>query len=174
MIEAPVLPRFIVGMPRAASTWLMRSLNEHPDVASFGETAYWGRRHVEPNSDGLYARPELRELASVLKSVPFETIIGRQEPGWMKCITQADLPDIVARALDELAPPVDPGERAHIPVEDTQCVVVLHNHDPVILPDHVVPQLGLFHPLAVLLLRVGVHGGPQSKTGGEQAEKGHR
>ena len=31
------VPRFIVGMGRAGTTWLSKCLNEHPDVAVFGE-----------------------------------------------------------------------------------------------------------------------------------------
>ncbi|MEP3481529.1 MAG: sulfotransferase [Fuerstiella sp.] len=47
---------FIVGMSRAGTTWMAKTLNSHPDVACFGETAFWGRYFVEPNKNGTYDR----------------------------------------------------------------------------------------------------------------------
>lgn len=43
---------FIVGMSRAGTTWLARSLHRHPEITVFGESAYWGRRHVDPVGNG--------------------------------------------------------------------------------------------------------------------------
>jgi hypothetical protein len=40
------IPRFIVGLPRAGTTWMCRSLNEHPDAVAFGDTMFWGDKPV--------------------------------------------------------------------------------------------------------------------------------
>lgn len=50
---------FICGMSRGGTTWLGCCLNEHPEVAVFGETLFWGRYFVEPNADGAYGTKEI-------------------------------------------------------------------------------------------------------------------
>ena len=50
---------FICGMSRGGTTWLGCCLNEHPEVAVFGETLFWGRCFVEPNEDGIYGTKEI-------------------------------------------------------------------------------------------------------------------
>lgn len=45
---------FICGMSRGGTTWLGRCLNEHPEVAVFGETLFWGRCYVKETSTGVY------------------------------------------------------------------------------------------------------------------------
>lgn len=50
---------FICGMSRGGTTWLGRCLNEHPEVAVFGETLFWGRCFIEPNVEGVYGTKEI-------------------------------------------------------------------------------------------------------------------
>ncbi|XAM00173.1 sulfotransferase [Phycisphaeraceae bacterium D3-23] len=59
-------PRFIVGMSRGGTTWMSRVLNTHPDVASFGETLFWGRRYRPTDTQGCWSRDDLDTLADEL------------------------------------------------------------------------------------------------------------
>lgn len=65
--ESETIPRFIVGMSRAGTTWLGKCLNEHPEVAVFGETSFWGRWYVTPNKDGMYDRAQTETIIRRLK-----------------------------------------------------------------------------------------------------------
>jgi hypothetical protein len=109
-LGAELSPRLIAGMPRAGSTWLMRALNCHPDVAAFGETCFWGRGFVQPSGDGNYYRVHLDLVASVLKTASFDTVVGRNEAGWLQNITEQALADVIDSTLNSLAPPVKPGD----------------------------------------------------------------
>ena len=47
-------------MSRGGTTFTMRLMNLHPDVAAFGETAYWGRFWSEPDAEtGQYNRQQI-------------------------------------------------------------------------------------------------------------------
>jgi hypothetical protein len=56
----PEISRFICGMSRGGTTWLGHCLNEHPQVATFGESLYWGRGFVAPNNGKRYTEEEGR------------------------------------------------------------------------------------------------------------------
>ena len=75
--DSPEITRLIVGMPRAATTWLCKTLNGHPDVAAFGETLFWGRRYIEPDEDGGYNDSQLEEIKRHLITGDFlESVLG--------------------------------------------------------------------------------------------------
>lgn len=58
---------FVVGMSRAGTTFVIRLLNQHPDVIAFGETAFWGRRWLAPlNDDGSYSTEQRSALVRAL------------------------------------------------------------------------------------------------------------
>lgn len=57
-------PYFITGMSRSGTSWLVTLLNDHPDVVAFGETAYWGRKYLLPQKEGLYFSQELEKIAA--------------------------------------------------------------------------------------------------------------
>ncbi|MFD2543287.1 sulfotransferase family protein [Lacinutrix gracilariae] len=50
---------FIVGMPRAGTTYLTKVLNNHPNIVCSGETLYYGRKFVTPNDSGNYSEKEV-------------------------------------------------------------------------------------------------------------------
>jgi len=60
--------RFIVGMSRAGTTWLCKALNEHPQVAAFGESMFFGRNWVEPTGEGRYGPEEIARVRAALLS----------------------------------------------------------------------------------------------------------
>ncbi len=105
-----ITPCFIVGMPRSGTTWLLRSLNTHHQIAAFGETAYWGRNYIHPNADGKYDAMHLNQVASILKKNFMDTIMGKNEPGYLKNLQPDDMPGLVDRAFTALKTPVTPGE----------------------------------------------------------------
>lgn len=37
---------FICGMSRSGTTWLKRCLDNHPSIAAFGETGFWGKHYI--------------------------------------------------------------------------------------------------------------------------------
>ena len=108
--EDSIMPRFIVGMPRAGSTWLMRTLNQHVDTAVFGETAFWGRSFIPPDVDQKYGSDRLKHVIEILKRNSLETVVGEKAPGWMQKISREELPLIIDRGLADLQPPVDPAQ----------------------------------------------------------------
>ena len=106
-------PHFVVGMPRAGTTFLVRSLNQHPRVVSFGESRFWGNDWVEPGPDG-YDRAQLETVIERLAANPLDTNIGATGPepdrsGWLSAVGRPDLASIAEKALRPLELPVDPG-----------------------------------------------------------------
>ncbi len=53
---------FIVGMSRSGTHWLAECLNTHADVVVIGETAFWGRKYVQPSDNGTYSHTHLDEV----------------------------------------------------------------------------------------------------------------
>lgn len=102
------IPRFIVGMSRGGTTWMARSLNEHPEVCVFGETQFWARSYVPPNPDGSYDDEKLRRVLELIKQNPLDITVGAEGPGWMKRIKRPDLPAIIDDAFGEVRAPVTP------------------------------------------------------------------
>ena len=103
------IPRFIVGMSRGGTTWMTQSLNEHPQLAVFGESGFWSRRYIEPRPDGLYGPEQLAALSDLMKGVRFDSTVGAEGPGWMQNIRTDDIPALVDSAIAGLSPPVRPG-----------------------------------------------------------------
>jgi hypothetical protein len=102
--------RFIVGMSRAGTTWLSKCLNEQPDAAVFGETAYWGRGFVPPRADGSYGPEELRRVRQWLKTATWIIGLVGQGPGMLRRLTLQNLPDFIDQVMDDVQPPVTPAE----------------------------------------------------------------
>lgn len=56
---------FLAGMSRSGTNWLMRVLNSHPQMTSFGESTYWGRDYKEPGPDGFYEPEQIKRIGEV-------------------------------------------------------------------------------------------------------------
>jgi len=56
---------FLLGMARSGTTWLGRTLAEHPEVAVFGESSFFGRLYVPPGPDGMYGDRELARVRAI-------------------------------------------------------------------------------------------------------------
>lgn len=72
-----VVAGFIVGMARAGTSWLAEALHRHPQMAVFGESAFWGRHYVAPGADGRYSAEGLQRLRQTVGS----THMRSAEPG---------------------------------------------------------------------------------------------
>ena len=105
----PSIPRFIVGMPRAGTTWLCRSLNQHREVAAFGESMFWGKGYIAPTGAGRYDTEEMVRVRKGLSSRPFETTIDVDGSGSMQRIRRTDIPGLVHSSLGGLEH-ASPGE----------------------------------------------------------------
>jgi len=104
-------PRLIVGMSRAGTTWLCKCLNEHPDVAAFGESMFFGRNHLEPRGDGTYGPAELETLQTRLleHGTCIHSVAGRG-PGCLKRVGLDEIAPLVREALSTDAAPLTPAE----------------------------------------------------------------
>ena len=70
-------PRLIVGMARAATTWLCKCLNVHSEVVAFGESLFWGRRFVAPGPDGRYEPEQVESIRLQLRGGGcLESVLG--------------------------------------------------------------------------------------------------
>lgn len=58
---------FICGMSRGGTTWLGHCLNEHPNVAVYGESLYWGHNYIEP-LEGGYSKGQVEQSLNLLAS----------------------------------------------------------------------------------------------------------
>lgn len=107
-------PHFIVGMPRAGTTFMVRSLNQHPRIASFGESRYWGNDWVEPEGTAGYTRVQLQTVVERLATNPLDTNAGEFGPepdraGWLSVVGRPDLRSIAEDSVGALDTPADPG-----------------------------------------------------------------
>src|SRR5437016_163449 len=108
-ISRAVVPRFIVGMPRTGTTWLCQSLNQHPDLAGFGETMFWGKSYIPPDKKGHYDSQSLQKTKASLLAKPFETTIAIPGPGGMKHVGLPELSRILEKTFEDLSN-LGPGE----------------------------------------------------------------
>ncbi|MGH8626360.1 MAG: sulfotransferase family protein [Gammaproteobacteria bacterium] len=92
---------FIVGMSRSGTTWLSKCLNLHEDIASFGETLFWGRGYIHPSAQGKYTPQQLEKVISRLANMrPGPRGDG---PGCLTKETVERWPEIIRRGLSESA-----------------------------------------------------------------------
>ncbi len=98
--KAPVV-RLIAGTPRSATTFLARAMNVHPEIASFGETSFWGREYHQPGPDGAYTTYELKKVVAGLKKYELPVTIGKNKPGNLKKVTKDAIEDIVEHSFSE-------------------------------------------------------------------------
>lgn len=101
----------IVGMPRAATAWLCKSLNEHPEVAAFGESLYWGRRYIEPRGfGGTYTPEQVQQLADRLRSGSCIHDVSGEGSGNLRNISKENFESVVDAVLARLGDSPTPGE----------------------------------------------------------------
>lgn len=101
---------FIVGMSRAATTWLAKCLNEHSQTAVFGENGYWGKLYVEPAEGGRYSAAQVGEILAQQKDGRMVLSVVGEGPGTLRTVTTENIGEFLEGEYDRLAPPVTPGE----------------------------------------------------------------
>jgi hypothetical protein len=100
---------FIAGMSRAGTNWLAKCLNEHPDSAVFGETAFWGRYFVEPGPDGRYTTEQMRGIVERLKTTTVQAF-GTRGPGSLKHVSVDNISSLLDEAFQNCTEPMTPKE----------------------------------------------------------------
>lgn len=92
---------FLVGMSRSGTTWLSKCLNLHEEIASFGETLFWGRGYIHPSAQGKYTPQQLEKVISKLAGMR----VGPQGngPGCLKKETVEQWSEIIRRGLSQSA-----------------------------------------------------------------------
>ncbi len=88
---------FITGMSRAGTTWLSKCLNEHPEAAVFGESAFFGRFFLEPGEQGKYSPAELEKVAAHARE--YIKGLAGGGPGCYKNIKADDADSLVDAAI---------------------------------------------------------------------------
>ncbi len=101
--SSPAQPaRFIVGMPRAATTWLCKCFNERPDTAAFGESMFFGRRYVEPQAGGGYSDQQVQMLLTRYSEGACLQSVRGDGPGALKRVSRDNLAQVLERAFTNL------------------------------------------------------------------------
>lgn len=101
---------FIVGMSRAATTWMCKCLNEHPQVAAFGESLFWGRRFLPPEGDGRYTPAQLEALYDFHKGGTMIHAVVGEGPGNLRRLNRENLPERLREAFDRAGERPTPAE----------------------------------------------------------------
>ncbi len=84
-----------------------RALGRHPDVAVFGETCFYGRLYVPPQTDGTYGAEELEKVRRIQRERDWETTTtdpAGGDPPWQP----GEFAALVDGAIGRLRPPVPP------------------------------------------------------------------
>lgn len=106
-MKQPVV--LITGLPRSGTTWLVQSLNEHPEILGFGETHFFTRRWVRPSRNGRYTSSGLSEVWRNLSSCPFWATVPLRKDlgkkaGWLTRTSFDDLPEVIESARQLAGP----------------------------------------------------------------------
>ncbi len=99
---------FVVGMARCGITPLSRCLNLHPDVAVFGESRFFGRCWVEPETASGYGAAQLERITRVLRQFRWTATVG-DEPGCLRNLSLDGMRDLVAETFARARAPIAPG-----------------------------------------------------------------
>ena len=109
-------PVFITGMPRSGTSWLVASLNAHPDITGFGEAEFFSKRWVAPTRDGSYSDDQLQQILANLRrcffasTVPLAKDLEKQSLGWMRTLSRDDIPKLIDTVEESLELPVRPAD----------------------------------------------------------------
>lgn len=101
---------FIVGMSRAATTWLGKCLNEHSQTAVLGENRFWGKGYIEPASGGRYTREQVESILRAQGDGKIVLAFSGSGPGTLSHVNTDNIGSVLAGGYAHLTPPVTPGE----------------------------------------------------------------
>lgn len=104
----PQRVHFVVGVSRCGITPLSRCLNTHPDIAVFGESRFWGRCYVEPETAAGYSRGQVDQITETLVRHEWGATLGGG-PGCLANLTLESWRSLLASTLADLETPVPPG-----------------------------------------------------------------
>ena len=108
-LEARRPIHFLVGMSRSGITPLSRCLNSHPEIAVFGQSRFWGRCYIKPESPAGLTREQLRELEDLLCSFDWSATLGANDEGRLQHLSLSGLNALIRKTLGALDAPSRPG-----------------------------------------------------------------
>ena len=97
---------FIVGMSRAGTTWMSRCIGKHPDVITFGETSFWGRKYIQPTEKGYYTKKQLTGILNGLK----KTGITSHRVGFLNNVSSGNISYLIDREFSKVREPMSPAD----------------------------------------------------------------
>ena len=76
---------------------MVQRLNEHPAIAAFGESRFWGNDWIEPDDGDRYGAGGLARVRAKLVANPLDTNVGEfgpepDRPGWMNHLGRPSSP----------------------------------------------------------------------------------
>ena len=99
---------FICGMSRGGTTWLARTLNQHSQVAAFGETRFWASGFVEPGPNGKYPLGQTKEVVEkLIRTLTAFSVSFSIGPGSLRNVQMEDVRPLKEGSFrddDELTP----------------------------------------------------------------------
>ena len=98
---------FLTGVSRAGITWLSRSLNQHPDVAIFGQSRLWGKHFIQPDVNGNYRQQHLDRLVDKSRAFEWNATVGTG-PGCIPNMQIGDSRRLLVNTVESLTDPVAP------------------------------------------------------------------
>ncbi len=108
----------ITGLPRSGTSWMVNSLNLHPEILAFGETHFFSRNWFRPRVNGSYTPRQLEALWTRLSSCPFWSSVPLKKDlgvnqGWLLNTSQDDIPDVISSARRMVGPEPKPADVLH-------------------------------------------------------------
>lgn len=99
---------FVVGMSRCGITPLSRCLNLHPNIAVFGESRFFGRCYVEPETAAGYNTAQLRSILRVLRQFRWTATVG-DERGCLQNVSLEKFRGLIEETFSHVQTPIPPG-----------------------------------------------------------------
>lgn len=99
---------FVVGMSRCGITPLCRCLNLQPEIAVFGESRFFGRCYVEPETAAGYSAAQLESILRVLRQFRWTATVG-DEPGCLQNVSLERFRVLIEETFARAQAPIPPG-----------------------------------------------------------------
>jgi hypothetical protein len=99
---------FIVGMSRCGITPLSRCLNLHPVIAAFGESRFFGRYYVQPETAAGYSTAQLGRILRLLRQFRWTATVG-DEPGCLQNVSLERFRFLIEETFSSAQAPIPPG-----------------------------------------------------------------
>lgn len=97
----------MAGVSRAGITWLSRALNQHPDIAVFGQSRFWGKHYIEPDQNGLYLPEHRARIVDKIRAFEWDATVG-DGPGCFPGVSLDEFRRLLASSVEACDSPSTP------------------------------------------------------------------